>query len=47
MDTTPKTTEIITPEAARDALGDTTTWDDLLDFAGDSTRFDGDIIDLF
>jgi hypothetical protein len=41
------TAPIPTPEAARHALGDETTWDDLLDFASDSTQFDGDIADLF
>jgi hypothetical protein len=42
-----KTTEIRTPAAAVDALGETTTHEELLDFASDSTRFDGDICELF
>ena len=42
-----KKAEIPTPAAAVHALGDTTTHDELLDFASDSTRFDGDIADLF
>lgn len=39
--------EIRTPAAAVDALGETTTHDELIRFATDSTRFDGDIADLF